>query len=113
MIGAGRLFDDTELKPGEIAGRTIVLYVPKNRYHQIDFIALMASSEDPSGIQQLWTVNEREELVCSMYRLNRKGERVSPKLDEKGKPLDKRLWVQRAAAYAAISLGGQTEPPRD
>ncbi|MEY2518402.1 MAG: hypothetical protein QOF24_161 [Verrucomicrobiota bacterium] len=105
MVGTGLLFRDTELKPGETTVRSLVLYVPKNVYHQLDFVAVMPSSEDRRGIQLEWTISPDEALIYDMYRFDEKGNRIPAKFDEKGNYLDKRLRTQEATSYAAISLG--------
>jgi hypothetical protein len=105
MVGTGLLFPDDGLKPGETTARTLVIYVPKNVYNQLDFVAVMPSSEDTKGIKAEWSLNNDEELVHEMYRLDKKGQRLPTQLDENGSYLDKRLWAQKSTAYAAISLG--------
>jgi hypothetical protein len=105
MIATGHLFKDTGLKPGEATTRTLVLYVPKNTYNQLDFIAVMPSAENTSGIQLAWRVSADEELVDELYHLDPKGERLpSPKAHDH-QVLQKQLWQQVASARATIFLG--------
>jgi len=103
FVAAGHLFDDTSLRPGETATRTLIFHVPKHDYDIIYFSAWMPNARDITDLRLEWILDKPEPRT-NVYRLGKHGERIPLPMDKEGVPLDKELDFQMAEAQTEISL---------
>jgi hypothetical protein len=102
ILSTGGLFPDNILKPNEVATRSLIIYVPPNKYETVEVRAILPSVATQNTIDLEWELNEKYSPRPKMYRLGRNGERteIQPNKDY----LDPKLELQQAESSVEIAL---------
>ena len=103
-VAVGRLFLDSVLKPGESVSRTLIVYVPREKYDMLEVQVLMPTVAVEGAVDLDWTLNKDGILEPTVYRLGAPGRRVPMEPDQDGGFSDDALELQMATSMAQLSL---------
>jgi hypothetical protein len=56
FIAAGRLFEDSGLKPGEKITRTELLYIPADMFDAVELSVYVPTATSTEGLEQIWEI---------------------------------------------------------
>jgi hypothetical protein len=105
VVAYGRLLKDEVLKPNEILTRTVIFYVPPNKYNSILVRSDIPSDNREGAVDLEWRPDEKtDDLNVTMYRIGQHGERVKMERDKDGGYSDPQLELQAAFSEAEVSL---------
>jgi len=103
VVAVGNLFQDTTLKPNETAMRTVIIYVPYNRYDRIAVMSLIPSIGKATGAELEWRLNN-DELEPVMYRVSYGNQRTEMDKGPDGTYSAPDLELQISASSSELSL---------
>jgi hypothetical protein len=115
VVASGGLLSDDFLKPGEVATRTFIIYVPRNEYDLLKLRAMMPTVAKEHLVELEWRLHQDSKadqdsrMEGTMYQIFPGGDRKQIPKDEKtGKflapELMKKVELQRAEPTAELSL---------
>jgi len=107
LVGLGRIFSDTSLKPGEKISRTIIFHVPPNAFDLVEVYTYIPTTARTGTLELQWRLNAKKTGVDPLlYRVDTHGHRSPLKPDANGGYADseKKDELQAAHANAELSL---------
>ncbi len=104
LIAGGRALRDVSLKPGEAVTRTMVFYVPANRYRMLTISLYVPTVSKKDSMDIVWRHNAvAGNFVPTVYLIDAAGTRV-PIVSKDGKYANEEDELQEFAVYADLAL---------
>lgn len=105
VVAGGNLITDIGLKPNETVRRSFLIYVPVEKYDQIEVIAVMPTAKRGSGLTAEWNFdNNNQTMSPTLYRVASNGEQIPLPRDASGNYVDEELELQQMRSSSTLSL---------